>query len=164
MNERYNMYRLINTERKVNLSDFLKEDEELRKEIGFATSSEETHEDLHWEESYEFLIPQDASLTVKIFHDDYRTPEKGEPCDRTLSMFQEITVEVGKMLVIYPEHCHRVIKEKSGRFMALKVQEKFKVFAKPPYDKSGNKNLGRCSNRICSIWSLCKKIGDGSIS
>ena len=133
-------YKIIQAGRQVDLTDYLGTNN-LRKKIGFATAA--MPEDLHYEESYEFIIPQDGSVRVKIFP-HYTTNDK--------SQFDEVVVNVGEMLIIYPEYCHLVI-EKSN-FIALKVEGKYKILAKPANDPKG-----RCLNTKCSIWSDCEKLG-----
>lgn len=142
-------YQIVNAGRQVDLSEYLA-DTKLRSKIGFATA--DIHEDLHWEQSYEFIIPQNKSVTIRIFEHRYHYPDKGDNDDQTLSNFQEVTVEVGQMLIIHPQYCHRVMKKR--RFIALKVEGKYKILAKEDLEA-----LGCCPNTECSLWNQCEEIG-----
>ena len=145
-------YEKLQIERKVDLTRYLGHGDELglRKQIGFGMPA--LPEDLHYEQSYEFLIPQDRPLTVRVCPDDYRTIDKGSADDGALSRFDSVVVEPGEMVVIYPGHCHRVVDK--GRFVVLKVEGRFKVLAKPD-----PLNPGCCTNHCCSLWPLCERIG-----
>lgn len=141
-------YEKVAVTRQVDLAKYLGPGA-LRRKVGFAAP--DTPEDLHYEESYEFLIPQDAPVRVRIFPDSYKVADKGE-VDGALSAFDEVTALPGEMLVIYPGHCHRVMEK--GRFVVLKVQGSYKVLAKP--DSS---DPGCCSNKNCSMWTYCQALG-----
>jgi hypothetical protein len=142
-------YEKIKATRQVDLVKYLSTSA-LRRRIGFATSN--MPEDLHYDESYEFLIPQDNPIKVKIFPNSYKVANKGNSSDETLSEFDEVIVVPGEMLVIYPEHCHRVMEK--GRFIVLKVEGKWKILAKPDSSVPGC-----CTNTSCSMWSYCEKLG-----
>lgn len=145
-------YQKVKSGRQVDLSEYLA-DTKLRSKIGFATA--DIHEDLHWEQSYEFIIPQDDSVTIRIFGHRYHDPDKSNNADQSLSQFQEVIVQPGELLIIHPQYCHRVMKK--NRFIALKVEGKYKILAKKHPDASG-----RCPNTECSLWEQCEEIGRGS--
>jgi hypothetical protein len=134
--------------RQYDLERFLGRNLHLRSRIGFSTS--DLPEDLHYEESYEFLIPQDKPLTVKIFPEHGSQSAKGSEVD-DLQLFEEVTASPGEILVIFPEFCHLVIKK--GRFIALKPEGKFKRLAK------GEGRVGRCEFSDCTLWNFCEHIG-----
>jgi hypothetical protein len=142
-------YRKIRAGRQVDLAEYLGPNN-LRKKIGFAAI--DMPEELHYEQSFEFLIPQDSPIRVRIFPDSWHVSDKGASDNEGLSRFDEVVVEVGEMLVIWPERCHRVVEK--GRFVALKVEGKHKVFAKPDQGAPGC-----CKNTDCSLWTYCEKIG-----
>lgn len=142
-------YEILTTDnsRKIDLTQYLGTDNNLRKEINFSTPH--MPEDLHYEQSYEFLIPQDGQITARICPNSFKMNDKG---DEDLSKFHKVVVKPGEILVIYPEHCHRVLDK--GRFVALKFEGKFKILAKP--DKNAP---GCCPNKDCSLWSYCERLG-----
>lgn len=141
-------YEKVEVSRQVDLAKYLG-GSALRRKVGFAAP--DTPEDLHYEESYEFLIPQDAPIRVRVFADSYEVADKGDD-DEALSAFDEVIAVPGEMLVIYPGHCHRVVEK--GRFVVLKVQGSYKILAKP--DSSG---LGCCPNEDCSMRTYCEELG-----
>lgn len=89
-------YEKLQIERRVDLTKFLGNGDELRlrKQIGFGIST--LPEDLHYEQSYEFLISQDRSLTVRVFSGDYRTIDKGNADSTPLDRFNLVVVELGE--------------------------------------------------------------------
>jgi len=143
-------YQIIKPDRQVDLSEYLS-GAALRAKIGFATP--EIYEDLHWEQSYEFIIPQDGPVTLKIFRHCYQYYDKG--ITAAFNQFQEVEVKVGQLLIIFPLYCHRVVKK--NRFIALKVEGKFKLCAKPK-DVSEREAKGRCPNGSCTLWGVCEEI------
>ncbi|MDP6546174.1 MAG: hypothetical protein QGH60_19520 [Phycisphaerae bacterium] len=144
-------HEIINATRQVDLARFL-ENTTLRSKIGFADPDlPEYHEDLHWEEGHEFLIPQTSPLTVRIFPRPYTANNKGPA---NLSDFEEVNVDPGQLLVIFPESCHIVVK--SGLFIALKPSEKYK---RSPKSTPGA--VGDCPNMECSVREECLRISNG---
>ena len=123
----------------------------LRSTIVFATP--EGHEDLHWEQGREFLIPQDGPLTVRVCEDRCKCDDKGD--DPELGGWREVTVEVGEVLVVSPGHCHRVTSK--SRRIALKPAGRFKVCAKPK-SVSKREARGACKQKRCSLRKVCRGI------
>ncbi len=137
-------------ERKFDLKPFLGDEFHLRNVVNFGTAG--MPEDLHYEQSYEFLIPHDLPLTVKVCAVPFSENDKGIDGGGELPQFEKIEVGPREILVIWPLFCHRVVEK--GRFAVLKVDGKFKVLAKEP-GKSGC-----CPQKECSLWDYCKQLGE----
>jgi hypothetical protein len=145
-------YQILDPGRQIDLSVYLGE-ETLRSALGF--SAKELYEDLHWEQSYEFIIPQNGPVELRISDHSCEYDDKGRAVNGDLTDFRMLRIEVGQMLVIFPRYCHRVTKKE--RFIALKVNGYFKLCAKPP-GVSDREAKGRCPHRLCTLWEECERI------
>lgn len=143
----------VNEDRQFDLTPYIGEELKLRSKIGFAIKK--LPEDLHYEESYEFLIPQDGDMTVKIFCKPCLEPNKGKDGGGTLPAFDTVTVKPGEILVVWPMFCHLVAEEEHERFIALKPEKKYKILA-----KEDKKEKGCCKITNCTLWDYCLKLGE----
>ena len=137
--------------RKFDLKPFLGDELRLRSTINFSTS--DMPEDLHYEESYELLIPQDQPVTVEICPAPFCEDDKGTAEGGSLGQFEKVEVRPGEIMVLWPLVCHRVTKK--GRFVVLKVHEKYKKRAMEDTD-----DKGCCPQQKCSLWDYCKSLSE----
>lgn len=148
-------YQVVSAQRQADLIEYLG-GAVLQSNIRFA--SPDMYEDLHWEKSYEFIVPQDGPVTIRICPQRYQDNAKGDPEDQGLALFKKVTVGVGQFLIVFPQYCHRVTGKE--RFVVMKPQGSFKICAKSEElcEDSEREARGCCPNRDCSLWSMCEEI------
>jgi hypothetical protein len=119
--ERIMPYKLFTIEKKIELKILLGHGVDLQDVLRFSEGTDETNEELHYEDSpdptataYEILVPIDRQIELLI------SPREAQAGTPGFGAFLPVTVGIKQGIVIYPKTCHYV--KQAGRFMVLKAK------------------------------------------